>query len=56
MSQSGGASELIRARALEAAREEIRELREANDQVRMELDKVIEGRKSAEEQLNFEKS
>ena len=56
MNQSGGASELIRARALEAAREEIRELREAHEATKMELEKVIEGRKHLEETLNAEKS
>ena len=45
MNQSGGASELIRARALEAAREEIKELREADEQTKMEMEKVIQGRK-----------
>ena len=49
MNQSGGASELIRARALEAAREEIKELREAHEATKADLDKVIEGRKHAED-------
>lgn len=45
VNQSGGASELIRARALEAAREEIKELREADEQTKMEMEKVVQGRK-----------
>ena len=49
VNQSGGASELIRARALEAAREEIKELREAHEATKADLDKVIEGRKHAED-------
>ena len=45
VNQSGGASELIRARALEAAREEIKELREADEQTKMEMERVVQGRK-----------
>lgn len=54
VSQSGAASELIRARALEAAREEIKELREANEEVKQELDRVISGRKDSETELKEE--
>ena len=55
VNQSGGASELIRARALEAAREEIKELREAEEQTKIEMEKVVQGRKQVVEQLTLEK-
>ena len=41
---------MIRARALEAAREETKELRQLNEGTRLELEKVIDGRKLAEDQ------
>lgn len=47
---------MIRARALEAAREEIKELREANEAVKGDLERVVEGRKQLEEQFKVEKT
>ena len=47
---------MIRARALEAAREEIKELREANEATKVDLEKVIDGRKQVEDQLTAEKA
>ena len=55
VSQSGGASELIKARALEASREEIKELRELNEQAHAELEKVLDGRRTATERMTGER-
>ena len=49
VNSSSGASELIRARALEAARDEIRELRESLDEVKNENSRLIDGRKALDE-------
>lgn len=46
----------MRARALEAAREEIKELREAQEKSRDDYEKVVEGRKQIEEKLTAEKN
>ena len=46
----------MRARALEAAREEIKELREAQMSAKDELEKVVEGRKEIEQKLENEKT
>jgi len=43
--KASGASELIRARALEAARDEIKELREINELAKLEFEKVVDGRR-----------
>ena len=41
---------------MEAARQEIKELRQANEEVKMDFEKVVEGRKEIEEKLTIEKA
>lgn len=48
---SGGGNELLRARALEGARAEIRELREVAEAYRLDKDKLLAGRLDIEEEL-----
>ena len=41
---------------MEAAREEIKELRQANEEAKMDFEKVVEGRREIEEKLTIEKT
>ena len=55
-SQGGQVNELLRARALEAAREETRELRSLNEQLREERDQLKSGRIAQDEEFAKERN
>lgn len=55
-SQGGQVNELLRARALEAAREETRELRGLNEQLREERDQLKSGRIAQDEEFAKERN